>query len=357
MSDHQDRSSKHKISLIESQPIFRNEYGSIHQFTDCELPILKNLSLQRIELEAGALLEPKWFVNCNALGYILDGHVHISFLDSASAMGNFTGDPGQMFHINSGALFHIENIGKDKVVVILALRHEHPKDFQLSGSSGAFTDAVLANSFDLKASVFSKSTRSTKSNIIVARKGEAVIPINANWPHANRFDIEEQQAPTYAPGIGSAKKARSQFWKALSNIAMYSLRVEEEGMREIHWHPETVEMGYINKGWARMSIMDPDGSVETFTLKSGDVYFIPASYPHQIEVLGDEQIHFLIFFDQPMPKDVGFRQAGAIFSPEVIAAAFGVDKKVLPVLPYDNEDPLLVKKINFVDPVSRSTKL
>jgi oxalate decarboxylase len=110
-------------------------------------------------------------------------------------------------------------------------------------------------------------------------------------------------------------------------------------------------MGYIHRGRARMSIMDPDGSVDTFILDEGDVYFIPASYPHQIEVIGSKDIHFLIFFDQPMPKDVGLRQAGAVFSPEVLSAAFGISKANLPVFPYENEDPLLVVKKNAVDSV------
>lgn len=164
------------------------------------------------------------------------------------------------------------------------------------------------------------------SSFVVARLGEAAvarpaglaqIPDHARWPHPNRFDVEDMQAPTAADGVGSAKKARAQYWKILTNIAIYSLRVEDKGMREPHWHPDTVEMGYIHEGNARMSIMDPDGSVDTFTLHEGDVYFIPASYPHQIEVLGKEEIHFLIFFDQPMPKDVGFRQAGTVMGRRV----------------------------------------
>ena len=110
-------------------------------------------------------------------------------------------------------------------------------------------------------------------------------------------------------------------------------------------------MGYIHAGRARMSIMDPDGSVDVFTLDAGDVHFIPASYPHQIEVLGDKKIHFLIFFDQPMPRDVGFRQAGAVLGKEVVAAAFGIDEDVLPEFPWEEEDPLLVAKRNHVDPV------
>lgn len=347
----QERTSKHKINLRDSRPVFQNEHGNVQQFTTNELPLLKNLSLQKIELEKDAILEPKWFVNCNTLAYVINGKTLVRTLDSASDMSCFTVDEGQMFHIHSGALFTVENIGTEKVTLLFCNRHETPHEFTLSASAGAFTDNVLANTFDISPAVFAKSPRDTKPRVIVKREGPANVPENARWPHPNRFDIEEMQAPTFAPGVGSAKKARSQYWKILTNIAMYSLRVEDEGMREPHWHPETVELGFIKEGNARMSIMDPDGSVDTFTLHPGDVYFIPASYPHQIEVIGDEDIHFLIFFDQPMPKDVGFRQAGTVMSRRILAAAFGMKEKDLPEFPYENEDPLLVAKKNPADPV------
>jgi oxalate decarboxylase len=347
----QERASKHKINLRESRPVFQNEFGTIQEFTTNELPMLKNLSLQKIELEAAAVLEPKWFVNCNAIAYVIDGNTLVRTLDSASDMSCFTVSEGQMFHVHSGALFTVENITNSKVTLLLCARHEHPKDFTLSASTGAFTDAVLANTYDVESSVFAKYARTTSPRVIVRRDGPPSVPENACWPHPYRFDVEEMQAPTNAPGVGSAKKARAQYWKVLTNIAMYSLRVEDEGMREPHWHPDTVEMGYIKAGDARMSIMDPDGSVDTFTLHPGDVYFIPASYPHQIEVIGDEQIHFLIFFDQPMPKDVGFRQAGMVMSRKILAAAFGMKEKDLPEFPYEDEDPLLVVKKNAADPV------
>jgi len=117
-------------------------------------------------------------------------------------------------------------------------------------------------------------------------------------------------------------------------------------MREPHWHPETAEMGYVHRGNARMSIMDPDGSVDTYNLKPGDMYFIPRAYPHQIEVIGDEQIHFLIFFDQPMPQDVGYRASATAISREVMAATFSVREGDLPVFPFTPKDPLIVGKFN-----------
>lgn len=50
-----------------------------------------------------------------------------------------------MFHIDSGSLHHIENIGDDPAEFILAFRSERPEDFGLAASFGAMTDAVLGN--------------------------------------------------------------------------------------------------------------------------------------------------------------------------------------------------------------------
>ena len=90
--------------------------------------------------------------------------------------------------------------------------------------------------------------------------------------------------------VGSAHLARVQFWPALKDLSMYSLRIREDGMREPHWHPITAEMGYVRRGSARMTFMDPDGSLDTWHLEEGDVSFIPRAYPHHIEVVGSEDI-------------------------------------------------------------------
>lgn len=80
---------------------------------------------------------------------------------------------------------------------------------------------------------------------------------------------------------------------------MYSLRMEDTAMCEPHWYLITAELRYVHRGQARMTIQDPDTSTDTDTLKPGDMYYTPAAYPHQIEVLpeGRKDIHFCIFFD------------------------------------------------------------
>ena len=63
-----------------------------------------------------------------------------------------------------------------------------------------------------------------------------------------------------------------------------------------------------------MTVMEPDGTLDTWYLKEGDVYFIPRAYPHHIEVVDAPDLHFAIFFDQPTPGDIGYRASASAYS-------------------------------------------
>lgn len=263
--------SRHVASLTEAKPHFESELGSIRAITVDELPILKNLSIKKLVLAPSAIREPHWHANANELTYCLRGELLVSILDTGSEFSSFTLSPGEMFHVQSGSLHHIENIGDTEAECIVTFRHEKPEDFSLQAAFGSMSDAVLGNTYDLPSSDWSKVARDTRPRYLVKRHGKSDIPSTAGLPNAHKFNVEGMQAPTKIP-VGEAKTAKSQFWPTLKNISMYSLRIEEDGMREPHWHPDTAEMGYVNKGAARMSILDPDGSVDTYTLGPGDMY-------------------------------------------------------------------------------------
>ncbi|MFB2586311.1 cupin domain-containing protein [Herbiconiux liukaitaii] len=341
--------SRHVRSLLEAPAQHESPAGSIRRLTADDFPLLERLSIKRLVLEPGSIREPHWHANAHELGYCLSGSLLVSILDDGSTFSSFTLTAGQMFTVPSGSLHHLENIGDDAAEVIVAFSHERPEDFSLQAAFGTMTDAVLGNTYDLDASAFEPLVRDTGSRDIVVRQGEPVVPDTAGFSNPHKFDVEGQNAPLSYP-FAHVKLARSQFWPALENLSMYSLTVEESGMREPHWHPRTAEMGYVHRGRARMSILDPDGTVDTYLLEAGDVYFIPRAYPHQIEVLGDEQIHFLIFFDQPTPGDIGYRASASAFSRPVLAATFGVDEATLPSFPFTPADPLLVARRNPTDP-------
>jgi oxalate decarboxylase len=54
---------------------------------------------------------PHWHANCNELTYCVAGSSLVSVLDNGSRFASFTIGAGEMFHVDSGSLHHIENIG------------------------------------------------------------------------------------------------------------------------------------------------------------------------------------------------------------------------------------------------------
>lgn len=336
---------KHFTSLTAGRVAFQSELGGVTQVDADELPILNRLSIKRLVLAPGSIRAPHWHANCTELAYCVGGRALVWVLGNASSFSAFEIGAGQMFHIESGALHAIENIGDGDAEFIIAFRHERPEDFSLAATFGAMTDSVLGNAYGLPASVFAAIPRSTHGAYLIKRQGDPTVPPTTLQNNPHKFDVEAQAAPVHFE-YGSARLARDQFWSALKDISMYSLCITADGMREPHWHPDTAEMGYVQAGRARMTILDPDGSTDTWDMGPGDVYFIPRAYPHHIEVLGQDEIHFLIFFDQPTPGDIGFRTSATALPPPVLAAMLGVGINELPAFPSAFADPLIVKRVN-----------
>ena len=136
--------------------------------------------------------------------------------------------------------------------------------------------------------------------------------------------------------MSGAKATRPELLKALGKVQ----RGDVLGHRR----------GYVAQGRARMRILDPDVTLDEYELETGDVYFVPRAYPHHIEVLGDEAFHFLIFFDQPTPGDIGYRTTATAFSREVLASTLGVDERDVPDFPFTTADPLIVARKNPTPP-------
>ena len=349
--------SIHVTSLFEGEIVEENDFGSMRRVTADNFPVLQRLSIKRVLINPGGMRTPHWHANANELTYCVSGTALVSVLDTGSRFASFVVSAGEMFHIDSGSLHHIENIGDDVAEFVITFGHERPEDFGLAAAFGAMTDAVLGNTYDLDAADFAKIKRDTTDRRLAGRQGDPEVPSTARFDDPHKFSVEAMSPPV-GIAVGSARTARLQYWPALKDLSMYSLRIREDGMREPHWHPITAEMGYVHKGNARMTMMTPDGGLETWYLKEGDVYFIPRAYPHHIEVVAASagaksnsasDIHFAIFFDQPTPGDIGYRASVSAYSREVLAATFDTHIDDLPNFPFTKEDPLIVERRNPVD--------
>jgi oxalate decarboxylase len=196
--------------------------------------------------------EPHWHTNANELGYCLRGEHLVTIAGNHSARHSFTISPGEMFFVPSGALHHVENIGSQEGEIILGFSHERPEDFGLSGTFGSFTDAVLGNTFGLPASAFANMQRTSKDTGIGSRTTSAALELQQRETSPYKFSVERNLPEINSPA-GTAHLAESSVWPILEDMAMFSIDLTHQGMRELHWHPQTAEMGYITQGRGRMT--------------------------------------------------------------------------------------------------------
>jgi oxalate decarboxylase len=338
--------------LANRKPYFANESGTLTRVDASDLHSMKRLSIRRLQLVPRGVREPHWHANANELGYCLQGEHLVTIAGDHSTRHSFTISTGEMFFVPSGALHHIENIGAQKGEIILGFSHEHTEDFGISGTLGSFTDAVLGNTFGLPSSAFANIQRTSKDTVVGKRTTSAsALELQQKETSPYKFTVEQNLPEANSPAA-TAHLAESKYWPALQDLAMFSVDLTHQGMRELHWHPQTAEMGYITQGTGRMTIVSPGGSIDTFEMHAGDVYFIPAAYPHHFEDLGNDDLKLLVFFDQARPGDIGMLPGAGCFSKDVLAASFDVAPSQFPNIPLVAEDPLFVARINPVDPVA-----
>jgi oxalate decarboxylase len=118
-------------------------------------------------------------------------------------------------------------------------------------------------------------------------------------------------------------------------IAGVNMRLTAGSYRELHWHTAD-EWAYMLTGSARVTVMNPDGTIFIGDVNAGDLWVFPAGFPHSIQGTGDDGCEFLLVFPQGLfSEDNTFLISEWIaHTPtEVLVKNFGVDEASLKNLP------------------------
>jgi oxalate decarboxylase len=81
------------------------------------------------------------------------------------------------------------------------------------------------------------------------------------------------------------------------DLAGVNMRLTSGSFRELHWHTAN-EWAYMEAGKARVTVLNPDGTMFIDDVEEGDLWFFPAGYPHSIQGLGEDGCQFLLVFDE-----------------------------------------------------------
>jgi oxalate decarboxylase len=81
------------------------------------------------------------------------------------------------------------------------------------------------------------------------------------------------------------------------DLAGVNMRLTAGSFRELHWHTAD-EWSIMLYGNARVTVLNPDGTVFIDDVSTGDLWYFPAGYPHSIQGLEPDGCEFLLVFDE-----------------------------------------------------------
>jgi oxalate decarboxylase/phosphoglucose isomerase-like protein (cupin superfamily) len=113
------------------------------------------------------------------------------------------------------------------------------------------------------------------------------------------------------------------------DLAGVNMRLTAGSFRELHWHTAD-EWAIMLDGSARVTVMNPDGTMFIDDVNKGDLWLFPAGFPHSIQGLRPNGCEFLLVFDEgDFSEDGTFLLSETIaHTPRnILAKNFGLDKE------------------------------
>ena len=119
------------------------------------------------------------------------------------------------------------------------------------------------------------------------------------------------------------------------DIAGVRMRLTAGSFRELHWHTAD-EWAIMLYGNARVTCLNPDGTVFIGDVGKGDLWYFPAGFPHSIQGLEPDGCEFILVFDQgSFSEDNTFLLSDWVrrTPPSVLSKNFGLPTSALKDLP------------------------
>jgi len=216
----------------------------------------------------------------------------------------------------------------------------------LGGSSVALATAALSG---LTAQAQqTQQTRQAEKDVSISNPGpenQTLLELNPNSnvpPPTDRGDI----GPIWYSFDLAHKRVQEGGWthevnaKVLptsKDLAGVNMRLTTGSFRELHWHTAD-EWAIMLHGNARVTVMNPDGTMFIDDVNKGDLWLFPAGFPHSIQGLQPDGCEFLLVFDEgDFSEDGTFLLSELVaYTPRnVLSKNFGLDKEALAKLPSD----------------------
>lgn len=313
--------SKYFFNLDAIKPQKSGDGGSLTYVTSKETPGLVNISFANLKLKQRGSLEPIWHPNANKIGYCVQGKVLV-FMRTPTSAEVFTVNKGDIFFIPQGYVHHIENISNADSIINFALNSTTHEVMCLSKAILSLSDNVFNSTFNTKSNFIDGLKKSKKEDLI-----KMISPhdgVSGDTTSKYKFDIKDSEKIILTKG-GYLQVGTKPNLPVLQGLGILGFGLNPKGIVEPHWHTNAGELVFIVKGKTRITVLAPDGTVDVLDVNAGQGAFAPASYFHNIENVGTEDVEVIAFFSHAEPDYIGIGEVVGSCSNELLGSVFNVD--------------------------------
>ena len=317
--------------------------GWSRQVTVADFPISKDIAGVNMRLTAGGVRELHWH-DAVEWAIMLSGSARITAIDLDGK--SFVADIGKndLWFFPRGIPHSIQGLAPEGA------------EFLLVFDDGAFSEG--------NTTLLTDWTRHTPPEVLAKNWGvsEDALKTIYEGPPDGRYIFQAQVPPALEDDIRAASAAKgrspvdfsflmskmrpsvqsphgevrivdSRNFPVASSIAAAHVVVKPGGLRELHWHPNANEWQYYIEGKGRMTVFFNGGKARTADFNAGDVGYVPKTFGHYIENVGDTDLVFLEMFRTDRYIDLALSEWVSNTPPELIMAHLGVSRETLQAIP------------------------
>ncbi len=147
-------------------------------------------------------------------------------------------------------------------------------------------------------------------------------------------------APHTSNSAGNLTCVTSKEVPGFVNISFAHLSLNNRGSLEPIWHPNAHKIGYCVEGQVLVVMRTPSGA-ENFTVKKGEIFFIPQGFVHHIENIDAAQSVINFALSSSNPQTMYLSQAIYSLSENVFTSTFNSPAHFIDGLPKSKNNQLL----------------
>ncbi|KAH9925464.1 oxalate decarboxylase [Amylocystis lapponica] len=290
-----------------------------------EMPISTGLAGVDMRLEAGAIRELHWH-NTAEWAYVLKGSTQISTVTSDGQNYVATVNKGDLWYFPPGQPHSLQATadspdGTEFLLVFDNGAYDESSTFLLTDWLAHVPKEVIAKNFGMSQSAFDHIPGQELYIFPSAPPPDDASPPTSPQGHTSEpysFPFSQMAARQFSGG--TAKTADSTTFTVSKTMAVSEITLEPGAMRELHWHPTQDEWTYFIEGYARMTQYAANGNARTWDYQGNDIAYVPASYGHYIENVGNTTLHYLEILKTDVYQDISLNQWLALTPPELVKA-------------------------------------